>query len=84
MFYYRTMQQGSNWMISPDLDSGQGEILSQNLEGADPVAVSACATDAADAGPFLVYHDRFGWSEDKDLGRDPSQFVMLLPSYILP
>ena len=45
-------------MISPDLDSGQGEILSQNLEGADPVAVSACPTDAASrAGPGLTVCD---------------------------
>ena len=71
--------QGSNWMISPDPDSGQGEILSQNLEGADPVAVSNCATDAAAAGPFLVHHHRFGWREDRDLGRDPSQIKTFGP-----
>ena len=60
--------QGSNWMVSLDPDSGQGEIVSQNLEGADPAAVSGCASDAATAGPFLVYHERFGWREDGDLG----------------
>ena len=73
--------QGSNWMVSPDPDSGQGEILSQNLEegaAADgPVVASNCASDAADAGPFLVHHDRFGWREDRDLGGDAVQTLQL-------
>ena len=72
-------------MVSPDPDSGQGEILSQNLEegAADgPVVASNCASDAADAGPFLVHHDRFGWREDRDLGGDAVQTLQLrlLPS----
>ena len=57
-------------MVSADPDSGQGEILSQNLEGADPIKVSNCATSATDGGPFLVYHHKFGWKEDRDLVRD--------------
>ena len=72
------IHQGSNWMVSRDPDSGQGEIVSQNLEGADPVAVSGCASDAAAAGPFLVYHDRFGWKEDRDLGRQAFETCVLL------